>query len=81
MFGMGTGVSLAPWAPILAFVLLFAVYSGEASNTIRKLLENYFVSNAAFFNQRTAEYASFKTRYFRVVSLSTKPKTKLELRT
>ncbi len=51
MFGMGTGVSLAPWAPILVF-LPHEPASGRA-RILFMLLVNRGVGDVRFLSRRT----------------------------
>ena len=51
VFGMGTGVSPAPWTPTLALVTRYLL-TGIASNTAT-LLANRGVGNARFLAQCT----------------------------
>ena len=72
MFGMGTGGSLAPWAPILAYVSLSLPVSGAVCTG--KLLANRYVSFLALIASPYFSTAHAHARNFRALHPNTNPK-------
>ncbi len=72
MFGMGTGVSLAPWTPTLALVAR-CLLTGKASNTAT-LLANWGVGNARPLTRSTVSTARSSPRYLLPIHPNTSPK-------